>query len=77
MCNDNEFLTQLTARVNAKLLVTVENNGRKIGLIELNPYVASVVFNPLAYGYVQGVRRRLPGSSRCLICSVCIAKQTC
>lgn len=53
VCNDNEFLTQLTARINAKLLVTIENNGRKIGLIELNPYLASVITNPSAYGYVN------------------------
>jgi len=46
-------LTYLTARVNGKLLVTIDNDGRKIGLIELNPYLISVVGNPAGYGYVN------------------------
>lgn len=46
-------LAELTARLNARLLVTLDNDGRKIGLIEINPYVLSVVTNPLAYGYVN------------------------
>ena len=47
------LLAALTARLNARLLVTLDNDGRKIGLIEINPYVLSVVTNPLAYGYVN------------------------
>ena len=46
-------LSYLTARVNGKLLVTIDNDGRKIGLIELNPYLISVVGNPAAYLYVN------------------------
>ncbi|MEO8123487.1 MAG: hypothetical protein ABI633_05510 [Burkholderiales bacterium] len=46
-------LATLTARLNARLLVTLDNDGRKIGLIEINPYVLSVVTNPLAYGYLN------------------------
>ena len=46
-------LALLTARLNARLLVTLDNDGRKIGLIEINPYVVSVVGNPGAYGYVN------------------------
>ncbi len=43
----------LTARMNARLLVTIDNDGRKIGLIELNPYLVSVVTNPATYGYLN------------------------
>lgn len=50
---DAERLTFLTGRLNARLLVTVNNDGRKIGLIELNPYLITVVANPLAYGYLD------------------------
>lgn len=46
-------LAALTARLNARLLVTLDNDGRKIGLIEINPYVLSVVGNAGAYGYVN------------------------
>jgi outer membrane lipase/esterase len=50
-------LTVLTGRLNAKMLLTLNNagynDGRKIGLIEINPYVISVVANPVAYGYVN------------------------
>lgn len=46
-------LALLTARLNARLLVTLDNDGRKIGLIEINPYVLTVVGNPGAYGYVN------------------------
>lgn len=46
-------LGALTARLNARLLVTLDNDGRKIGLIEINPYVASVVGNPGTYGFVN------------------------
>jgi outer membrane lipase/esterase len=53
---DRAFLTTLTERLNARYLVNVNNDGREIGLIEINPYVANVVYNPEAYGYlVQGV----------------------
>jgi len=47
------LLSLLTARVNAKLLVTINNNGRQIGLIEINPYLINVVANQTAYGYVN------------------------
>lgn len=50
---DAALLTFLTARVNARLLVEVNNNGRLIGLIELNPYLIAVVTNPAAYGYAD------------------------
>lgn len=46
-------LAALTARLNARLLVTLDNDGRKIGLIEINPYLLSVVGNAPAYGYVN------------------------
>lgn len=47
------LLRNLTERVNARLLVTINNDGRKIGLIELNPYLLSVVANPAAYLYAN------------------------
>lgn len=50
---DAEMLTRLTERVNARLLVTIDNDGRKIGLIELNPFLSNVIFNPAAYGMVD------------------------
>lgn len=49
------LLSALTARVNAKLLVNLNNNGRQIGLIELNPYLLNVVAYPSAYGYDNAV----------------------
>ena len=51
--DDAARLTYLTGRLNARLLVTIDNNGRKIGLIELNPYLIAVVGNPLGYGYLD------------------------
>ena len=51
--DDAARLTFLTGRLNARLLVTINNDGRKIGLIELNPYLITVVANPLAYGYLD------------------------
>jgi outer membrane lipase/esterase len=51
--SEGELLSVLTARINARFLVSINNNGRLIGLIELNPYLASVVENPLAYGYLD------------------------
>lgn len=51
--DDAARLTFLTGRLNARLLVNINNNGREIGLIELNPYLISVVGNPLAYGYLD------------------------
>lgn len=47
------FLTYLTGRANARMLVEIENDGRKIGLIELNPYLINVVAYPSTYGYVN------------------------
>lgn len=47
------LLANLTARMNARLLVTIDNDGRKIGLIELNPYLFAVVGNPGVYAYVN------------------------
>jgi outer membrane lipase/esterase len=50
-------LTYLTGRVNNQMLLTLSNagynDGRKIGLIEINTYLLSVVANPLTYGYVD------------------------
>jgi hypothetical protein len=46
-------LSALTARMNARLLVTIDNDGRKTGLIELNPYLVAVVTNPGVYKYVN------------------------
>jgi outer membrane lipase/esterase len=51
--DDAARLTFLTGRLNARLLVTINNDGRKIGLIELNPYLIAVVANPLGYGYLD------------------------
>ncbi len=42
-------LSALTSRLNARLLVTLDNDGRKIGLIEINPYLLTVVANPANY----------------------------
>ena len=47
------WLTKLTERVNGKLLITINNDGRKIGLIELNPYLIAAVGPPPGYGYVN------------------------
>lgn len=49
------LLSFLTARVNAKLLVNINNNGRMIGLIEINPWVINVVAYPATYGYVNAI----------------------
>jgi outer membrane lipase/esterase len=55
------LLSALTLRVNNQFLLTLQNsgnnNGRKIGLIEINPYLINVVAYPLSYGYaLDGVR---------------------
>lgn len=47
------LLATLTERLNATLLVTLDNDGRKIGLIEIGAYVSLVVANPAAYLYVN------------------------
>lgn len=47
------LLSELTGRVNARLLVNINNNGRLIGLIELNPYLINVVAFPSSFGYVN------------------------
>ncbi|MBE2243983.1 MAG: hypothetical protein IAE86_14600 [Burkholderiaceae bacterium] len=44
------LLGTLTSRLNARLLVTMDNDGRKIGLIEINPYLFAVIGNPAGYG---------------------------
>ena len=46
-------LAGLTSRLNARLLVTLDNDGRKIGLIEINPYLQAVLGNPAGYGYIN------------------------
>lgn len=66
--DDAARITFLTERFNLRLLVTINNNGRLIGLIELNPYVAAVVANPLAYGYLD-VRETACVPSDLLICT--------
>ncbi len=47
----------LTERLNLTLLNELQNsgnnNGRKIGLIEINPYLSNVVLNAAAYNYVN------------------------
>jgi phospholipase/lecithinase/hemolysin len=65
---EGELLSVLTARINARFLVNVNNNGRLIGLIELNPYLAAVVANPLAYGYLD-VREAACVPSNLLVCT--------
>lgn len=56
----NALLTLLTLRVNNQFLLALQNsgnnNGRKIGLIELNPYLINVVAFPGNFGY-QNVRQ--------------------
>ena len=47
------LLATLTERLNARLLVTLDNDGRKIGLIEINPYLSAVLGNPAGYGLVN------------------------
>jgi lysophospholipase L1-like esterase len=51
------LLTFLTGRLNNQFLITLQNSGyndgRKIGMIELNPYLISVIANPTAYGYLN------------------------
>lgn len=54
--DDAAQLTFLTGRFNARMLVTINNNGRLIGLIELNPYLISVVANPLPYGIANATQ---------------------
>jgi phospholipase/lecithinase/hemolysin len=50
-------LTYLTGRINNQMALALNNagynDGRKIGLIEINTYLLSVVANPLTYGYVN------------------------
>jgi phospholipase/lecithinase/hemolysin len=55
------LLSALTLRVNNQFLLALQNsgnnNGREIGLIEINPYLISVVAFPPSYGYaLDGVR---------------------
>jgi len=51
------LLTFLTVRVNNQFLLELQNsgnnNGRQIGLIELNPYLINVVAFPPSFGYVN------------------------
>jgi len=53
------LLNVLTGRVNNQFLLALQNSGlndgRKIGLIELNPYLIAVIGNPAGYGYVNVV----------------------
>ena len=52
------LLTFLTIRVNNQFLVELQNsgnnNGRQIGLIELNPYLLNVIAFPGSFGYADG-----------------------
>jgi len=52
-----DLLRALTIRVNNQFLLALQNtgynDGRRIGLIELNPYLINVVANPLGYGYTD------------------------
>lgn len=51
------LLSFLTERLNLSMLNQLQNsgnnNGRMIGLIELNPYLLNVIAYPTAYGYVN------------------------
>ena len=51
------LLTLLTLRINNQFLLALQNsgnnNGRLIGLIELNPYLINVIAFPGNYGYVN------------------------
>ena len=51
------LLTALTLRLNNTLLLQLNNsgnnNGREIGLIEINPILVNVMANPAAYSYVD------------------------
>ena len=53
------LLTFLTGRINSQFLLELQNsgnnNGREIGLIELNPYLLNVIAFPASYGYVNAV----------------------
>ncbi|HMN74715.1 MAG TPA: SGNH/GDSL hydrolase family protein [Burkholderiaceae bacterium] len=51
--NGRALLETLTSRLNARLLVTMDNDGRKIGLIEINPYLFAIIGNPVGYGYAN------------------------
>jgi phospholipase/lecithinase/hemolysin len=51
------LLSFLTLRVNNQFLLALQNSGyndgRKIGMIEINPYLITVIGNPPAYGYLN------------------------
>jgi outer membrane lipase/esterase len=68
--DDAARLLALTERINARMLVNIDNDGRKIGLIEINPYVAAVVGNPTVYGYLEvGVREAACLPADVLLCT--------
>ncbi|MEN9544777.1 MAG: hypothetical protein RLZZ598_1610 [Pseudomonadota bacterium] len=48
-----DALRQITERFNAKLRSTIYNDGRRIGLIQLDEYVGSLMIYPPAYGYAN------------------------
>lgn len=51
--DDRARLNDLTLNFILRLQVSFTNNGRQIGYIQINPYLAAVVANPLAYGYAD------------------------
>ncbi|RZU00573.1 SGNH/GDSL hydrolase family protein [Rivibacter subsaxonicus] len=48
-----DALRQITERFNAKLRSTIYNDGRRIGLIQLDEYVGVVMSYPPGYGYAN------------------------
>jgi phosphatidylserine decarboxylase len=48
-----DALRQITERFNARLRSTIYNDGRRIGLIQLDEYVGTVVSFPGAFGYTN------------------------
>lgn len=67
---DAALLTLLTTRVNNQFLLALQNsgnnNGRQIGLIELNPYLINVIAFPVGYVNVtEGACKALPLPPNC------------
>lgn len=50
-----DALTQITNRFNARLRSTIYNDGRRIGLIQLDEYVGVVIGCPGCYGYIDAI----------------------
>lgn len=48
-----DALRQITERFNARLRSTIYNDGRRIGLVNLDEYIGNVVTYPGSYGYTN------------------------